>query len=122
MRPEIVPATPELTEAYFGRKSDKTFRGWVGVLDGKPVGLCGIYNDGGYPVVFGDIAPELRPYRKTIVEGIRRVRRMMDESRLPVMAVMSREEPTAPALLAKLGFVPTGREIDDGPVFERKPG
>lgn len=119
MRPVVVPATPELTEAYFGRRSEKTFRGYVALLDGKPVGLCGIYNDGGHPVAFGDIGPELRPYRKTIVEGIRRVRRMMDESRLPVMAVMSREEPTAPALLAKLGFVPTGREIEDGPVMVR---
>jgi hypothetical protein len=44
---------------------------------------------------------------------------MMYESRLPVMAVMSREEPTAPALLKKLGFLPTGREIDDGPIMMR---
>jgi len=119
MKPEIVPATPEIVEAYYGKRPARTFRGYAALLDGKPVGLAGIYDDGGYRTVFGDIAPELRPYRKTLARGVQIVRDLMAEQKAPIYAVESPDEPTAPALLAKLGFVPTGREVDDGKIMVR---
>lgn len=117
----FVPATRELTEAYYGRPSPRTFRGWVCLIDDRPAGVVGIYNDGPERVVFSDIKPEHARERRAIVQGIRLVREMYEPSPLPVYAVANPEIPTAQPLLARLGFAPTGKSIPAGDILMRAP-
>jgi len=121
MTARFVPATPELTTAYYGRPSVRTFRGWVCLIDDRPAGVVGIYNDGPERVVFSDIKPEHAGARRAIVQGIRLVREIYEQSPMPVYAVENPEIPTAGPLLARLGFVPTGRSTPNGNILMRAP-
>lgn len=118
MQPEIVQATPELIGAYYGKKPPHSLRGYVALLDGRPVGVAGIYYEDNRPVAFSDMLPELRAYRRVLVRGVRLVEQMMDRTALPVSAVINEGEPTAPDLLKRLGFVPAG-EIPAGKLMVR---
>lgn len=105
---EIVPATPQLAEAFYGRPAPHSFRGWAAVRDGRPMGIAGIYIADGELVVFSDFAEGLD--RRTMVRGVHIIRQMLDEVRAPVVALQDPGSPSSPALLARLGFRPTGRE------------
>lgn len=102
---EIVPATKELAEAYY-RTIPSTFRGYCAVEDGKPLGFAGIHRDGAHLVAFLDAGPELRAHKRTMVEGRRLIRKMLDDARRPVFATMDEQEPGAPKLLKRMGFMP----------------
>lgn len=114
---EILPATADLTEAYYGNRPRRTFRGWVGVLDGKPVGVCGIYREDGQPYAFSEFRNCVD--RKTIVRAIRLMVEAMDAVKGPLLAIENKDAPTAPGLLKRLGFVPTDRSGPDGRILVR---
>lgn len=103
---EIVPATQELVAAYLGRPSPHTFKGYAAVRDGQPIGLAGIYREGSHLVAFSEVSGELKDHKRAMVEGRRLVRQMMAEVHRPVFAEVNAQEPGAPKLLARLGFVP----------------
>lgn len=107
---EFVPATAELVHRFYGRSAPNSFRGWVCLIEGEPAGVVGLVNEGEHRVAFSDIAPAYRTERRAIVRGIQLVRGMIEASALPVYARANPDEPTAPGLLARLGFVSTGHE------------
>jgi len=107
----IVPATPDLARAYYGKEPPWTFQGYAAVMDGKPVGLAGVYREGVHLVAFFDAAPALRASKRVAVQGRRLLRKLMDDARRPVFAKMNAREPTAPALLRRAGFVPLHDDI-----------
>lgn len=116
---EFVDATPALVEAYYGKPAPFTFRGHVALLDGKPVGVGGVYYDDGNPVAFSDMGEEMRARKRDIVRAIRLLKRQFDASKAALYAVASREEATSQSLLARLGFQPTGRMTEHGPLMVR---
>lgn len=110
---EFRPATAELVEAFYGKPSPLTLRAYVCLVDGVPAGVVGIANEGGHKVAFSDIDPAYRGHRdqrRAIVKGIRLMRAMLEATPVPVYVQPNPDEPTAPALLARLGFVPTGHD------------
>jgi hypothetical protein len=121
MKPEFVHATRALAEAFYGRPAPRSFRGWVVLLDKKPVGIGGLYTDGGYPMAFSDLKEELRPHRGALIHGVGLMRKMLRDIKVPVFAAANPDEGTAPRLLAHLGFKSVGVDTPDGALFMRPP-
>lgn len=117
--PEIVPATQALAREYWGGDPPFSFRGYVAVLGGVVVGVGGVYRMGGRLWAFSKGKPELAPFIKTRAKAVRVLVQLMDRYTEPVYAAPDAEEPTAMPLLTKLGFVPTGEELEVGPVLVR---
>jgi hypothetical protein len=113
-RPELIPATPALVEAWYGKPAPYTLRGFVAVQDRRPVAVAGIYWIAGMPVAFSEWRPEVD--RKTLARGIRLVVGLLDSMKVPVFAVCNGR---SDALLAKLGFRPTGESALGGPLLMR---
>ncbi len=116
---QFVEATPALVTAYYGKPAPFTFRGHVAVLDGKPVGVGGVYYDRGNPVAFSDMGEEMRGRKRDIVRAIRLLKQQFDASKASLLAIANRDEATSQNLLMRLGFQPTGRETEHGPVMVR---
>ncbi len=102
------PATPADAEAYYGRPSGATFRGYVAVKDGEVVGIGGVSYDNGTRVAFSEFKDALRSDRRALVKGVKIVMDIVNQIRGPVYAVADDAEPTSTKLLAKLGWRPTG--------------
>lgn len=115
---EFVPATPALARAYYGGPPPYSFKGYVALLDGKPIGIGGIFYNG-HPVAFSEMKDEMRPRRKDKARAVRVLEQLIKAQKSPVFAVAV--EPTSVPLLTKLGFALTGREEPAGPVMQRMP-
>lgn len=121
MKPEFVRATSELAEAFYGHPAPRSFRGWVVLIDDRPVGIGGLYTDGGYPMAFSDLKDELRSHRRVLIQGVTLMRDMLHGLKVPVFAAANPDESTAPGLLAHLGFKSVGVMTSDGALFMRPP-
>lgn len=104
----LQPATAEAAEAFYGRPVDYSFKGIIAVEDEKVIGIGGIYRLNGKRVAFTDMKPEMRRHKKVMVKSCRLLMAMIREEKGPVYAVANQDEPTAPDLLARLGFESTG--------------
>ena len=120
-KPEVTftEATSDLVRAYYGGPAPFTFRGYVALLDGKPIGVGGIYYDNDRPVAFSDMAPEMRARKRDVARAIRVLKSQFDACKATLFVIANKSEPTAPRLLAKLGFEETGTETEHGPVLVR---
>jgi hypothetical protein len=103
--PVIRPATAADAAAFYGAERPmKSMRGFVAELNGDVVGVGGFYYERGYLIAFSEMKESLRPYRKAIVRGARRIMAQIIERKLPVFALANCDEPTAPQFLKGLGF------------------
>jgi hypothetical protein len=107
-------ATQELAEKYYGEKPQISFRGIVAVKDGEPIAIGGAYRVGKAWYAFSEMKDEMRKHKKAIVKGIQLLEAFYDSLGYPVLAVVSKDEPTAPGLLAKLGFEPKNVQTENG--------
>lgn len=119
-RVEFVPATQELAERYFGGTPSYGFRGYAFLLDGDVVGLGGLFWYEGWPIVFSQIKDSMRAKRKDCARAVRLLMNFLDDLGFPVYALQDPDEPTSAGLLAKLGFVRTGIEIEHGELLMRR--
>lgn len=117
----IVPATQALARAYWGGAPPYSFRGYAAVRGTEPLGFAGVFRAYGRLWAFSGFRPELRPYRKVRVAGVRKLVSLLDELPCPVYATADPAEETAPALLARLGFAPTGEFLDGVEILSRRP-
>lgn len=106
--PTFRQATPTDAVAFYGAPAKMSFRGFVAELDGEVVGIGGVYYDNGVPIAFSEMRPPMRKYKKAMAKACRILTRFFDQLGGRVYAVACSTEPTAPYLLAKLGFKPTG--------------
>jgi hypothetical protein len=110
---EIVPATAELLDVYFGETPAPRIRGYVALLDGRPIGVGGFAYRGGTVEVFSNIKPEMKQYRVTLFKVARMIMRHVEIVGLPAFATPDPDEPTADRFLARLGF----ERVSDSEVF-----
>lgn len=106
--PTFRRATPADAVAFYGTPAKMSFRGFVAELDGEVVGIGGVYYDNGVPIAFSEMRPPMRKYKKAMAKACRILTRFFDQLGGKVYAIACPTEPTAPYLLAKLGFKPTG--------------
>ena len=94
--------------AYYGKPAPFSFRGYVAELGDEVIGIGGVYYQDGTPIAFSEMRPAMRTHRKAIAKACRMLMQFLNQIGGPVYAVACPTEPTAPRLLAKLGFKPTG--------------
>lgn len=97
-------ATAADIAAFYGEPPKRTMRAFVGILDGKPVGLAGIYYREGQIVAFSETKPEMQGFRHAIGRGALAVIGMLRRMNLPVLALAQQDIPTAPGFLERCGF------------------
>lgn len=107
-RLEILPATPELVREFAGKAPPYTFRGHAGLLDGKVVGLGGIFYRDGLPVVFAEFTPGLA--RRHRAQAFRFLEEQFDLWKGRLFAICDSEFDSAPGLLQRLGFAPMAQD------------
>lgn len=101
-RPELRPATPGDIEAFYGGAPHPEMRAYVAELEGRVIGIGGTYRHDGRDVAFSDLKPEMKRYRRAIVEGARLFQREFGAC----IALADPQEPGAERLLTRLGFQP----------------
>ena len=117
----IVPATQVLAEEYWAGRPGYSFRGYVAVLDGAPIGAAGIFRALGKMWAFSEMAPAMRPFKKTRVRAVQKLVLLLDSMPCSVYATSDPKEETSPKLLARLGFTPTGEYLDGNEILVRRP-
>lgn len=104
---EVRWATPADVDRFYGERPHQSFRALV-IADGDTVhALGGVYYTKENAVAFMDLHEGARPLRKSMVKAMKiAMERLVATSRLPVIAICSEDEPTAPGLLRHFGFEP----------------
>lgn len=105
MRTEIVPATLPMLTAFYGHAPQRSMFAFAGLADGQPLAIFGLYYDDARLVLFSDIRPEARRFKKRLVQGAFRVMALAREKAVPVYAVADCVEGSV-RLLERLGFKP----------------
>jgi len=120
---KFVTATPKLVKRFYdGKPPIKTIRGFVAVAEGERViGIGGISYEGKTMLAFTEMKPEMRKHKKAMARAVRLLETFYNNLPYPVVAFAHSEEPTAPGLLKRLGFVNTGLKTDQGEILVRSP-
>lgn len=100
----IRPATRADLELFYEGRIPVSMRAHVIEVDGKILGVGGLYFESGYTVAFSHITDELRAHRKWIVKGARYLQRLIEQEPGTVLAIASPREKTSEHLLQRLGF------------------
>jgi len=120
-RVEFRRATQADALKFYHQPAIRSFRGYVAVLGGKVIGIGGIYYDYGVPIAFSEMTDEMRNRRRDKARAVRLLEDLIDAYGAPVFAVVEPGERTAPYLLAKLGFQPTGQFTERGELLVKRP-
>lgn len=104
---EIRPATVELLTAFYGAPPARSMRAFVGLADGSALAVFGLAYEEGRMLLFSDLKPEARRYKKTLVQGAFRVMALARAMNVPVHAVAGCADGSV-RLLERLGFERVG--------------
>jgi len=110
-------ATAQDAYDFYGANPPFSFKGVAAIKDGMVVGVGGIYREGPYLIAFTDMKDEMRESKKDVAKGCRMIHKLIIEESRPVYAIANNDEPTAEALLVKLGFVPSGKTSEKGDIL-----
>ena len=83
---DIVPATTELVQDFYGYIPPKTIRAIVAVKDGETIAVGGVFNIGMGWMVFSDMKPEFQKDKRNIAKGAWAIRKLIENIQLPVYA------------------------------------
>jgi hypothetical protein len=111
-------ATKADVEEYYGVPSLYSCRAVVARLDGKPVGLGGVYRVGKNMVVFTDIREEMKPFKKDILRACRMVLEIINRY-TSVVAYPDPALETADTFGNHFGFIRTGITVDNRAMMVR---
>jgi len=110
----FLPATHDLAVRYYGGRPPVTFRGHVAVIEERVVGVGGISFVGDVPWIFSEMTDEMRVRRKDCARAVRVLEKQAADFAGPLFAVVTAT--SAPRLLERMGFEPTGLDMDEGAV------
>lgn len=116
----IRTATAEDAIAFYGGAAPFSFRGLAVEIGGQVLALMGVYVTEGRRVAFSEMKDAIRSHKKILVRAVHAMVRFLDEQVGPIYAVASPKEPTAPYLLVRTGFKPTGHIGPLGEVMVRE--
>ena len=101
---EIVPATAELLNRFFGKPPIRSVKAVVAVKDDVPIGVSGIFLDRSRYILFSNATPEILKHKKTVVRMVRETKRIIESVTIPVYAVEDEEISNNAIILKHLGF------------------
>ena len=105
---KLKTATAKDAYNFYGHMPTNSFKGIVAIEGDKVIGIGGLFYTKAGVIVFSDMKPEMRQYKKVMVKGCRMIMDIVRKSETSVYAVANDKEPTAKDLLERLGFVGTG--------------
>lgn len=104
MAPNILPVTAELAVAFYGRVP-RTMKALAAVLGEQPICIAGTFvNPEGVTIVFADIKPEMRRFKKTGIRMAWRVMKAARASGVRTFALADCNIESATRFLEYLGF------------------
>lgn len=109
MGPQIVLATPELLERFYGQKPVKTQRAIAVVENGEVLAVGGIFATQANYVIFSEMRQDVRSqpwYRRTLIRAVRRILSFAVKRDIPVLALADPDIEGSENLLKHLGFEP----------------
>jgi len=106
---EVVKATRELIEEYYGHPMIRSCVAYVGLKDGVPIAVSGYYNDTNHRVIFSSMKPEARKYPILIYKTAKRI--MADVGNTPLYAIADENIDASERFLERLGFVKIKGEV-----------
>ena len=98
---EIIPATQELVNAYYGGPPPMTVKAIVAVRDGRVIAIAGIHRMGLAYGVFSEMTDEFMANKRNIVRGLRELKKITDGLRMTVYA--KAEDPNNTILIDRIG-------------------
>lgn len=116
------PATAADVKAFYPEMTS-SFRAWVCEIDGEVQGIIGVALLRPIACMFSMFREPLRPHLRslTVLRLIKKAEAAVKASKVPVRAVAEPGEPTAPAMLERLGFEYAGR-VDSDEIYTWVPG
>lgn len=119
----IRPAKANDVISFYGGYPEFKMVGYVAEKNGVIIGVGGVAYPRGIhiPVLFSDASEEMLSEKKACARACRILIDFINKLGIPVYATASNEIKTAPYLLAKLGFVPTGNLTEIGECLVRYP-
>lgn len=96
-------ATRDDVKALYPEKLDKNFYGITAELDGKPVGIAGLYFNRTW-IMFARVTNELKPYKLTLYRASVELMKAVKILNQPVYAIADPDIPRSDHLLMKMGF------------------
>lgn len=108
---EIIKATPELLESYYGCPMKRSCMAYCAVEDGKVFGVGGWYNDQARKVIFTDMDDEVRDHPKLLFKTCKMVIAEAMHRGVPLHAVPDLEIESSVRFLERLGFVQMTKEV-----------
>lgn len=108
---KIRQATEADLRRWFDGKVPVTMRAYVCDHEGELLGLFGIAMCRDHAQAFSDYRPGMRDFEFTMGRAALQFAGMLARMTVPVLAVCSKREPTAPRLLERLGFVHQQDEV-----------
>ena len=108
---ELVYATPEIIEKAFPERPNQTIRAILAIDQGNVLGIAGVYRQDANLVMFAQLSDELLTQKRTIVRGIRLLKKMAARVRMPVVALADPEIDGSEKLLEHMGFKPAHGRI-----------
>jgi hypothetical protein len=112
-------ATAQDAALFYDGAPPLSFRGKAAEQSGVVIALFGISYDKGTPVAFSQITDAMRENKKALLKGCKIMMQMVDDTPGAVYAVADPDEPTAPYLLIRFGWRPTGRFTAFGELMVR---
>lgn len=111
MKPVIRPATATDLERFYGYPPRRTQRAVVGRVNGRVIGIGGVAYIDGLVWAFCDLKPTAKKYPVALVKACRTI---LDTAKkagaTTIWTQVDPKQPTAPAFVSRLGFVPTAVE------------
>lgn len=101
---EIAEATQEDIESFYGTPFDYSSYTFAAKLEGRTIGLAGVYLDGSERIAFSDMKEELRSRKKDIIRLSRANMCAIRQRAKSVIAIANPKEPTSQTLMKHLGF------------------
>ena len=115
---ELKFASAEDVEEFYGGPPLFSCRAVIARLDGKPVGLGGVYRCGKTMVVFTEIREEMRPHKKAIIRAARMVLNIINRY-TTVVAYADPDQQTADTFGSHFNFEKTGVTFEGRTVMAR---
>jgi len=107
-KPVFRPATMADVEEFYPNFKP-TFQAWVVVIDGKVLGIGGVYYSKETLVAFEKHKPELEEHRFTMARCAKKIIEIIDDR--PCVALVGETHPNSGALLERCGFRHIERNI-----------
>jgi hypothetical protein len=108
---KLIPATAELWTAFYGKPPTRSMRAWVGMVGEDVVGVVGMYHDTNRMVLFCDMKPEARAYKRVIVKTALFMESTIRTLGLPVVATADCAIAGSERLLRRIGFEETSQGV-----------